>query len=583
MGLTGDWDGRISRRTLLRAGGSATAAYVLLGRARARARRRSRRRSPSASPRATRRRTASCCGRASRRRLPRGRRGAALRDRDGRGLQADRAPRCDPGAPARGLLGARRDRRPAAGHVVLVPLQLARDVSGTGRTRTTPAPGSTRPLRFAYVSCQNYTNGFYGAYADLATQDVDLVVHLGDYIYEGPGIGAERVRDHEPARELFSLTDYRTRHAQYKRDRNLQAAHAGFPFLMTWDDHEFKDNYADLDLEPDVPLATVEARRAAAYLAYWEHAPLARARKPVGKDMPLYRRAAWGDLATFHVLDTRQYRSNQIEACPPSSSQAGYCPGALLEPAASWARRSATGCSPASPTPAAAGTCSPTRSPSRRSTGTNATARRHSSTAGTATSATASACSTSSRARAQEHRGDHGRRPRARRAQRPAELREPRRGRRWPRSSWARRSPPRGTPGSAPSSARPPATRTSASSTDTGATSRSRLDPAVWTAEFRGLDNVTRTNAVASTGRHLRDRERQARRGARLARAPAGQVARRRAHPLRDPAGGDSSAAPAGMRARPSSRPSGSQTRSPSCRAGRAAARRAASPRSRRG
>jgi alkaline phosphatase D len=187
--------------------------------------------------------------------------------------------------------------------------------SRIGRTRTAPAPGSRRTLRFAYVSCQNYTNGFFGAYADLADQDIDLVVHLGDYIYEGPGLGDFRVRDHAPQRELFSLEDYRTRHAQYKTDPQLQDAHAAFPFLMTWDDHEFKDNYADLDLEPDQPLETVEARRAAAYLAYWEHSPLPRARKPVGKDMPLFRRAAWGDLATFHVLDTRQYRSNQIEAC----------------------------------------------------------------------------------------------------------------------------------------------------------------------------------------------------------------------------------------------------------------------------
>jgi alkaline phosphatase D len=83
---------------------------------------------------------------------------------------------------------------------------------------------------------------------------------------------------------------------------------------MTWDDHEFKDNYSDLDLDPDQPLETVAKRRAAAYLAYWEHAPLPRSRKPVGKDMPLFRRLQWGALATFHVLDTRQYRSDQVRA-----------------------------------------------------------------------------------------------------------------------------------------------------------------------------------------------------------------------------------------------------------------------------
>ena len=81
---------------------------------------------------------------------------------------------------------------------------------------------------------------------------------------------------------------------------------------MTWDDHEFANNYADLDLEPDQPLETVAQRRAAAYLAYWEHSPLPRSRKPVDQNMPMYRRSSWGDLVLFHVLDTRQHRSDQV-------------------------------------------------------------------------------------------------------------------------------------------------------------------------------------------------------------------------------------------------------------------------------
>jgi alkaline phosphatase D len=163
----------------------------------------------------------------------------------------------------------------------------------------------------------------------MAQQDFDLVVHLGDYIYEGPGLTG--VRRHAPASELFTLNDYRTRHAQYKTDPDLQAAHAAFPWLMTWDDHEFKNNYADLDLDTNEPLETIAERRAAAYLAFWEHAPLSRSRKPVGKDMPLYRRAAWGSLATFHVLDTRQHRSDQIRRCTPAERdpESGYCPAAL--------------------------------------------------------------------------------------------------------------------------------------------------------------------------------------------------------------------------------------------------------------
>jgi alkaline phosphatase D len=144
------------------------------------------------------------------------------------------------------------------------------------------------------------------------------------------------VRDHAPQAELMSLSDYRTRHAQYRTDPDLQDAHASFPWLMTWDDHEFDNNYADLDLDPvDQPLETAAARRAAAYLAYWEHAPLSRSRKPVGKDMNLYRRAHWGNLATFHVLDTRQYRSDQmLQQCTEAERDpvSGYCP-TQLDPA----------------------------------------------------------------------------------------------------------------------------------------------------------------------------------------------------------------------------------------------------------
>ena len=206
-------------------------------------------------------------------------------------------------------------------------------VSPVGRTRTAPATGSmpASPLRFAYVSCQNYVHGYYTAYADLAQQDVDLVVHLGDYIYEGPGTGRpENVRRHAPEAELMSLEDYRTRHAQYRTDPNLQTAHARFPFLMTWDDHEFVNNYADLVVNAETPIEDAAIRRAAAYLAYWEHAPLARSRKPVGEDMNLYRRMHWGRLATFHVIDTRQYRDDQITQCTQADRKPEngfYCPG----------------------------------------------------------------------------------------------------------------------------------------------------------------------------------------------------------------------------------------------------------------
>ena len=201
-----------------------------------------------------------------------------------------------------------------------------RYISPVGRLRTAPDYGTVpNRLRFAYVSCQNYTHGFYPAFEDLARQeDVELVVHLGDYIYEGPGLAGGRV--HAPQTSLMTLADYRTRHAQYKTDTALQAAHQACPWLMTWDDHEFWNNYADLDLDPNQPLETVAQRRAAAYLAYWEHSPLPRSRKPVDHNMPMYRRASWGDLARFNVLDTRQSRSDQIVVCQPAQRlPSGYC------------------------------------------------------------------------------------------------------------------------------------------------------------------------------------------------------------------------------------------------------------------
>jgi alkaline phosphatase D len=339
MALTGNWDGRVSRRTLLRAGGSATAAYVLLGRAAT---------STAAPPFAS---NPFGLGVASGDPTPNGvvlwtrlapdpLKGGGMSD-DVFGVRYEVA--ADEGFQRivrRGALEA----RPEEAHTIHAEIgglqpdtpywyrfKWGRTVSRVGRTRTAPPAGSTAAMRFAYVSCQNYTRGFFGAYADLAAQDVDLVVHLGDYIYEGAGGHAKAVRTHAPEAELFTLDDYRTRHAQYRTDPDLQQAHAAHPFLMTWDDHEFRDNYADLDLDPNQPLETVAARRAAAYLAYWEHAPLARSRKPVGQDMPLFRRLQWGALATFHVLDTRQYRSDQIEQCTNAQRDpvSGYCPGAL--------------------------------------------------------------------------------------------------------------------------------------------------------------------------------------------------------------------------------------------------------------
>jgi alkaline phosphatase D len=188
--------------------------------------------------------------------------------------------------------------------------KVGAEVSPKGRTRTAPPPEALpERLRFAFVSCQHYETGYYTAYQHLAQEDVDLVVHLGDYIYEGPGV-ANRVRRHLGL-ECLALDDYRLRYALYKTDPHLQAAHAMAPWIMTWDDHEVANNYAADHPEKPAKRADFLRRRAAAYQAYFEHMPLRRSALPTGPDMLLYRSLSFGRLAQFHVLDTRQYRTPQ--------------------------------------------------------------------------------------------------------------------------------------------------------------------------------------------------------------------------------------------------------------------------------
>ena len=184
-------------------------------------------------------------------------------------------------------------------------------VSAVGRTRTAPARGAANErLRFAFASCQQYEQGYYAAYRHMAREELDLVVFLGDYIYESSW-GQRHVRKHN-AGEPYTLDEYRSRYALYKSDPDLQRMHASAPWLMTWDDHEVDNDYANdesEDLDPDFLL-----RRAAAYQAYYEHMPLAAHVLPRGPAALLYDSFAFGDLATFFVLDDRQYRAH--EACP---------------------------------------------------------------------------------------------------------------------------------------------------------------------------------------------------------------------------------------------------------------------------
>lgn len=190
--------------------------------------------------------------------------------------------------------------------------RAGREISPVGRTKTAPAANAqVGSFAFAFASCQNYPAGFFTAYRHLADEDLDLVVHLGDYIYESAAQGSIG-RGHLPTQEIFSLADYRIRHAQHKTDPDLQAAHAAFPWVLTWDDHEVENNYADeISGDPAQSPAEFRLRRAAAYQAYYEHLPLRRGSLPSGPDMRIYRRLRFGNLLEMNVLDGRQYRDDQ--------------------------------------------------------------------------------------------------------------------------------------------------------------------------------------------------------------------------------------------------------------------------------
>ncbi|MCL4690297.1 MAG: alkaline phosphatase D family protein [Burkholderiales bacterium] len=200
------------------------------------------------------------------------------------------------------------------------------EASAVGRTRTAPAPGpATGRLRLALASCQHWEHGFYAAHRHLAAEAPDLVAFVGDYIYEGNG-KANRVRDHHIP-EPRTLAAYRDRYAQYKTDPDLQAAHACAPWIVTWDDHEADNDYAN-DRSQDLDPAFL-ARRAAAYRAFLEHQPLRPGVERTDGEFRLYGTHAWGSLASIHVLDDRQYRAWQ--ACPPPGRGGSRTVGADCE------------------------------------------------------------------------------------------------------------------------------------------------------------------------------------------------------------------------------------------------------------
>jgi len=194
--------------------------------------------------------------------------------------------------------------------------------SRTGCARTAPAPGSAvERMSFGFVSCSNYEEGYFAAYRHLADEHPDLVFFLGDYIYEYVTPGDGRVREHSDGVETKTLSNYRNRYAQYRLDRDLQRLHATAPSLVTWDDHEIQNDYADEWSEefeePDIFLE----RRTAGYQAFYEHMPV-RPSRPKGNRMRIYDRYAFGDLAEFSLLDGRQYRSRTACYIPPDGGGA---------------------------------------------------------------------------------------------------------------------------------------------------------------------------------------------------------------------------------------------------------------------
>ncbi|HWO98344.1 MAG TPA: alkaline phosphatase D family protein [Bacillus sp. (in: firmicutes)] len=200
------------------------------------------------------------------------------------------------------------------------------EFSPAGRTKTAPAYGSqVDKLNFAFASCQNWKQGYYTAYQHMANDNLDLVIHLGDYIYEGPHSSNGSVRPIDMQfPEIYTIEDYRNRYALYKLDSDLQSAHARFPWIVVLDDHEVDNNWAG-EVPQDPKKQSREdflKHRAIAFQAYYEHMPLRRTSFPNGSSMQLYRQLSFGSLVDFNMLDTRQYRDDQADGDgwgPPTS------------------------------------------------------------------------------------------------------------------------------------------------------------------------------------------------------------------------------------------------------------------------
>ncbi|REE05811.1 alkaline phosphatase D family protein [Marinoscillum furvescens] len=187
-----------------------------------------------------------------------------------------------------------------AGQTYFYRFQVGQTFSPTGRTKTLSQQADS--LQFAVVSCSNYEWGYFTAYGKIAERPVlDAVIHLGDYIYEyGPGAYGDTTigRKHEPAHEILTLEDYRTRYAQYRTDKDLQAMHGAHPFIAIWDDHEIANNtYQTGAQNHQEDEGDFEARKQAAVQTYYEWLPI--------REGAHYRSFQYGDLASLIMLDER--------------------------------------------------------------------------------------------------------------------------------------------------------------------------------------------------------------------------------------------------------------------------------------
>ena len=184
-----------------------------------------------------------------------------------------------------------------------------KQVTVIGETRTLPSKAdSVNDVKMAVVSCSNFPAGLFNVYGAIASSDADVVVHLGDYIYEyAPGqYGTNPFtnplgREHKPAREITSLSDYRERYRQYRGDKNLQLLHQKKPFICVWDDHEFANDTYKSGAENHQPAeGDFQMRKMAAFQAYSEYIPL-----KTGKDLRIYRSFNFGNILSLYMMDTR--------------------------------------------------------------------------------------------------------------------------------------------------------------------------------------------------------------------------------------------------------------------------------------